>query len=124
MANNRPLSPHLQIYKLPITGLISITHRITGVLLVIGLIGILWLISQVKTGMLDYLTMQTWLQMPFVRVIFAGFIYALIFHLCHGIRHLLWDFGHSFSRENLTRYAQIELGASLILTAITLAVLL
>lgn len=124
MANNRPLSPHLQIYKLPITGLISITHRITGVLLVIGLIGVLWLISQVKTGMLDYLTMQTWLQMPFVRVIFAGFIYALIFHLCHGIRHLLWDFGHSFSRENLTRYAQIELGASLILTAITLAVLL
>lgn len=124
MVNNRPLSPHLQIYKLPITGLISITHRMTGVFLIIGLIGILWLIAQVKTGMLDYLTMQTWLQTPLIKLILSGFIYALVFHLCHGVRHLLWDFGHSFSRENLTRYAQIELSVSLILTAIILAVLL
>lgn len=124
MANNRPLSPHLQIYKLPITGLISITHRITGVFLIIGLIGVLWLISQVKTGMLDYLAMQTLLQTPLMQLTLVGFIYAFIFHLCHGIRHLLWDFGHSFSRDNLTRYAQIELGASFVLTAIILAVLL
>lgn len=124
MANNRPLSPHLQIYKLPITGLISITHRITGIFLVGGLIGILWLIAQVKTGMLDYLTMQTLLQTWCAKLMLSGFIYALMFHLCHGVWHLLWDFGHSFSRENLTRYAQIELGMSLILTAIILAVLL
>lgn len=124
MANNRPLSPHLQIYKLPITGLISITHRITGVFLIIGLIGVLWLIAQVKTGMLDYLTMQTLLQASLAKWIFSGFIYALIFHLCHGVRHLFWDFGRSFSRENLTRYAQIELSMSLILTTIILAVLL
>lgn len=124
MANYRPLSPHLQIYKLPITGVISITHRITGIFLIIGLIGVLWLISQVKTGMLDYLAMQTLLQTPLIQLILVGFIYALMFHLCHGIRHLLWDVGQSFSRENLTRYAQIELGVSLILTTIILAVLL
>lgn len=124
MANHRPLSPHLQIYKLPITGLISITHRITGVLLIFGLIGVLWLIAQVKTGMLDYLAMQTLLQTSIVKLMLSSFIYAFMFHLCHGIRHLLWDFGHSFSRENLTRYAQIELSVSLILTAIILAVLL
>lgn len=124
MANNRPLSPHLQIYKLPITGLISITHRMTGVFLIIGLMGVVWLIAQLKTGMLDYLAMQTLLQTPLFKLTLSGFIYALMFHLCHGVRHLIWDFGHSFSRENLTRYAQIELGASLILTAIILAVLL
>lgn len=124
MANNRPLSPHLQIYKLPLTGLISITHRITGIFLTLGLISVLWLISQVKSGMLDYLAMQTLLQTLPARLLLVGFIYALMFHLCHGVRHLLWDFGHSFSRENLTRYAQIELGLSLILTAMTLAVLL
>lgn len=124
MANNRPLSPHLQIYKLPLTGVISITHRITGIFLTLGLISVLWLISQVKSGMLDYLAMQTLLQTLPARLLLVGFIYALMFHLCHGVRHLLWDFGHSFSRENLTRYAQIELGLSLILTAMTLAVLL
>jgi len=124
MANNRPLSPHLQIYKLPLTGLISITHRITGIFLTLGLISVLWLISQVKSGMLDYLAMQTLLQTLPARLLLVGFIFALMFHLCHGLRHLLWDFGHSFARENLTRYAQIELGLTLILTAITLAVLL
>jgi succinate dehydrogenase / fumarate reductase, cytochrome b subunit len=124
MTNNRPLSPHLQIYKLPLTGLISITHRITGIFLTLGLISVLWLISQVKSGMLDYLAMQTLLQTLPARLLLVGFIYALMFHFCHGIRHLLWDFGRSFSRENLTRYAQIELGLSLILTVMTLAVLL
>lgn len=124
MANNRPLSPHLQIYKLPLTGLISITHRITGVFLTLGLISLLWLIAQVKSGMLDFLAMQTLLQSFPARFLLVGFIYALIFHLCHGIRHLIWDFGHGFSRENLTRNAQIELVLSVILTAIILAVLL
>lgn len=124
MANNRPLSPHLQIYKLSITGLISITHRITGVFLATGLIGIIYLLSQIKSGMLDYLAMQTLLQTLPARLLLIGFVFAFVFHLCHGVRHLIWDTGHSFSRENLTRYAQMELNATFVLTAIVLAVIL
>lgn len=124
MGNNRPLSPHLQIYRLPITGLISITHRLTGVFLAIGLIGFVWMLAQVKSGMLDFLAMQTLLHTVPMQLLLSCFIYALIFHLCHGIRHLIWDAGQSFSSEKLMRYALIELAATFVLTGITLVVIL
>lgn len=124
MPHDRPISPHLQIYTLPLTGIISISHRLTGVFLSVGLIGIVMMLAQIRNGMLSYLQMQSMLQFLPVKLLVAGFIYALIFHLCHGIRHLIWDVGHSFSRETLTRYALIEIFASLILTVITLVVLL
>jgi len=124
MSNNRPLSPHLQIYSLPITGIISISHRLTGVFLAMGLVGFVFMLAQVKAGMLTFLEMQTLLQTMPMQLLLSGFIYALMFHLCHGVRHLIWDVGQSFSRETLTRYAQIELAASFVLTAFMLAVVL
>lgn len=124
MSNNRPMSPHLQIYKLPITGIISITHRLTGVCLTVGLIGLVLMLVQIKNGMLSYLEMQTLLHTLPMEMILSGFIYALMFHLCHGVRHLFWDIGKSFSRETLTRYAQWELFASFLLTVLTAWVLL
>lgn len=124
MANNRPLSPHLQIYKLPITGLISISHRITGIFLSVGLFGLIWLVMQVKSGMLDYLAMQTLLQSLPAKIVLVGFIFAFMFHLCHGTRHLIWDMGKTFNTETLTRFAQIELLISLFLTVSTLAFIL
>jgi succinate dehydrogenase / fumarate reductase cytochrome b subunit len=124
MSHDRPISPHLQIYTLPLTGIISISHRLTGVFLSVGLIGIVMMLAQIRNGMLSYLQMQSMLQFLPIKLLIAGFIYALIFHLCHGIRHLIWDVGQSFSRETLTRYALIEIFASLILTIITLVVLL
>ncbi|MEN9596861.1 MAG: hypothetical protein RL236_1295 [Pseudomonadota bacterium] len=124
MSHNRPISPHLQIYKLPITGIISISHRLTGVFLIIGLIGLVVILIQIKNGMLSYLEMQNMLHSVPMKIMLGGFIYALMFHLCHGVRHLFWDIGKSFSRETLTRYAQWELFASFSLTILTLLVLL
>ncbi len=124
MSHNRPISPHLQIYRLPLTGLISISHRITGVLLTFGLIGVVFMLAQIQSGMLAYLQMQTLLHTLPMQLILSGFIYALMFHFCHGVRHLIWDAGQSFSRETLTRYALIELSLSLLLTFLTLMVLL
>lgn len=124
MANNRPISPHLQIYKLPITGIISISHRLTGVFLIFGLIGFVGMIFQIKNGMLSFLEMQTALHTFPMQLVLSGFIYALFFHLCHGVRHLFWDFGSSFSREKLTQYALFEIFAALFLTVLTLVILL
>jgi succinate dehydrogenase / fumarate reductase cytochrome b subunit len=124
MSNNRPLSPHLQIYRLPITGIISITHRMTGVCLTVGLIGLVLMLVQIKNGMLSYLELQTLLHALPIQLILSGFIYALMFHLCHGVRHLFWDLGKSFSRETFMRYALIELFASTLLTVLTLMVIL
>lgn len=119
MANNRPTSPHLQIYKLPLTGLISISHRITGVLLSVGLIGVVYVLWAIAGGVASYQGLQDFMRLGLVQVLYWGFVFALFFHLCHGIRHLLWDVGESFERETLTRYAIIELSAACALTVIT-----
>jgi succinate dehydrogenase / fumarate reductase cytochrome b subunit len=122
MATNadRPTSPHLQAYKLPLTGIISITHRMAGVLLSAGLIFVVYILYAVAGGSNAYLSMQALTGVWLVRLIYWGFIYALFFHLCHGVRHLIWDAGKSFDRDTLNRYAIIELGASLVLTLSTL----
>jgi succinate dehydrogenase / fumarate reductase cytochrome b subunit len=120
--SNRPTSPHLQVYRLPLTGIISITHRMTGVMLSAGLIFFVAIVSSVAGGATSYATMQALAGVWLVKLIYWGFLYALFFHLCHGVRHLIWDAGRSFDRETLDRYALIELGCSLALTLITLIV--
>lgn len=122
MATNtdRPTSPHLQVYKLPLTGIISITHRMTGVMLSAGLIFFVYIVYAVAGGSNTYTAMQALMSLWLVKLIYWGFIYALFFHLCHGVRHLIWDAGKSFDRDTLNRYALIELGCSLVLTLITL----
>ncbi len=116
---NRPTSPHLQVYRLPLTGIISITHRMTGVMLSAGLILFVYVISALAGGGESYDTMQTVMNQWLFKLIVWAFIYALFFHLCHGIRHLIWDAGNSFELETLNRYAMIELAASLALTLMT-----
>jgi succinate dehydrogenase / fumarate reductase, cytochrome b subunit len=117
---NRPTSPHLQVYRLPLTGIISITHRMTGVMLSAGLIFFVYIVSSVAGGSTSYAEMQELMSVWLIRLIYWGFIYALFFHLCHGVRHLIWDAGKSFDRDTLDRYAMIELGCSLVLTLMTL----
>ena len=114
--SNRPISPHLQAYKLPLTGIISITHRITGVLLSVGLIVIIYILSAMAGGADNYAAMKQMMNSWLIRLLYWGFIYALFFHLCHGVRHLIWDAGRSFDRETLNRYALIELVISITLT--------
>ncbi len=117
---NRPTSPHLQVYKLPLTGIISITHRMTGVMLTAGLILFVYVISALAGGADSYAAMQAAMSLWLFKLVCLSFIYALFFHLCHGVRHLIWDAGTSFEPETLNRYAIIELAASLALTLITL----
>lgn len=117
--NNRPVSPHLQIYKLPLTGLISISHRMTGIMLSVGLVFFVYIISAVAGGADSYAAMQDLMGGWLIRLMYWGFIYALFFHLCHGIRHLIWDAGQSFEHETLDHYAKLELMASFALTVVT-----
>jgi len=115
----RPTAPHLQIYKLPLTAVISISHRITGVFLTSGLVLAVALLIVLAQGEGAYLSMQEITRFWLVKCVYWGFIFALFFHLCHGVRHLFWDFGAGFEREILTRYAFIELLAATVLTLIT-----
>ncbi len=117
-ANNRPISPHLQVYRLPLTGLMSISHRIAGILLSIGLLLFVYVLIAIASGEGAFATMQSLAGFWLFKLIYWGFIYALFFHLCHGIRHVIWDAGKGFDRERLNRYAVYELIASASLTLI------
>lgn len=119
MTHPRPTSPHLQIYKLPLTGLISITHRMTGVLLSLGLVLVVVTLWSIANGEASYQGLQQCLHFGLVRFIYWGFVFALFFHLCHGVRHLLWDIGQGFAHDTLTRYAVIELLVTGALTLVT-----
>lgn len=116
---NRPLSPHLQIYKLPVTGVISITHRFSGVLLSAGLLFVVYLLSILVEGPEAYAAMQSIMSQGIMKFFFWSFILALFIHVCHGVRHLVWDTGKTLERETLNRYAVLELAASVILTLLT-----
>ncbi|MBK8817370.1 MAG: succinate dehydrogenase, cytochrome b556 subunit [Methylococcaceae bacterium] len=114
--HSRPTSPHLQIYKLPLTGLISITHRITGVCLSAGLLLVVAIFYSLSQGAGSYAAMQNIAHFWLVKAVYWGFIYALFFHLCHGIRHLYWDVGEGFEQNKLFQYALFELMWALALT--------
>ncbi len=118
---NRPTSPHLQVYRLPLTGIISITHRMTGIMLSAGLILFVYVISALADGADSYAAIQAIMNLWLFKLVCWGFVYALFFHLCHGVRHLIWDAGNSFELDTLNRYAMIELAASLALTLMTFA---
>ena len=112
----RPLSPHLQVYKLPLNAVASIVHRITGVLLSVGLLLFVGSLLTISVGENAYITMQNLVNHALGTVILWLFIYALFFHLCHGVRHLIWDAGSGFEREHMDRNVYIELIASVVLT--------
>lgn len=114
--NERPISPHLQIYRLPFTAWMSISHRATGVFLVLGLVGLAVGLMAIAEGPQAYALFQSKLESNLGQFLLWGLIYALFFHLCHGVRHLIWDTGHGFERQTLNFYSGLELAASWILT--------
>ena len=93
----------------------------TGVLLAMGLILFVYLLFAIAAGEGAYSAMQSFMSFWLCKLVYWGFIYALFFHLCHGIRHLIWDVGKSFDRATLNRYAIYELITSVLLTLVTLA---
>lgn len=119
MSANRPLSPHLQVYRLPLTGIVSITHRMTGVMLSMGLVLFVCVLIAIAGGEGLFLGMQSFMSYWLFKLVYWGFIYAMFFHLCHGTRHLIWDIGKTFDRDTLDKYALYELIASASLTLIT-----
>lgn len=117
MANvERPLSPHLQIYRWPITMVLSILHRITGVGLGLGTLLLAWWLAAAAAGPDYYATAQGVLGSWFGRLILFGFTWALFLHLCNGIRHLFWDMGHGYEIKVADRTGWAALVASGVLT--------
>lgn len=115
----RPISPHLQVYRLPLTAVLSMTHRMTGVLLSAGLMLFVVSLAVIQSGASSYQAMQALLQQPIMSIALWLMIYALFFHLCHGVRHLFWDAGEGYEKPLMNYYIILELFASVGLTFIS-----
>ena len=118
---NRPLSPHLQIYRLPLVALLSITHRITGVALSAGTILLVIWLGSAAYGPEAYDQVSACLASPFGMIVLFGFSAAFYYHLCNGIRHLVWDFGRGFELPTVARSNKLVLLGAVVLTAATWA---
>jgi len=118
-SRKRPLSPHLQVYCLPLTAVVSITHRITGVLLSAGLVLFIVSLALIQCGSSSFHSMQAFIHLPLVSLAIWLMVYALFFHLCHGVRHLFWDAGEGYDKILMNYYIILELSASVILTGLS-----
>lgn len=114
---NRPLSPHLQIYRLPLLALTSITHRITGVALSAGLILLSCWLAALAKGPEAYATIHGLILSLPGRVVLFGFSAALFFHLANGLRHLVWDTGRGLELSCARKSNSVVIGTAVVLTA-------
>jgi succinate dehydrogenase / fumarate reductase cytochrome b subunit len=125
MANvtqNRPLSPHLQIYKLIPTMVMSIVHRITGAALYFGTLLVVWWLIAAASGQ-AYFEWVSWFMGTIIgRLILLGYTWALLHHMLGGFRHFMWDLGYGFEKTFSTKLAKATLVGSLCLTVIVWAI--
>lgn len=112
----RPLSPHLQIYSMPISMTMSIVHRITGAALYFGsALLACWLVSA-AIGPEAFAYVSSWLNTWPGWIVLFGFTWALIHHALGGIRHFIWDTGHGFDLKTIDIMSWTSLAASIGLT--------
>src|SRR5210317_1423062 len=116
--NNRPTSPHLQIYRLPLTAIMSISHRATGAILTAGMVLTVLFLSALAGGQSSWEAAHGILASWFGQLVMFVFTLALNYHMFNGIRHLFWDVGYGFSLEAADRANKLVLIASAVLTAL------
>ena len=114
----RPLSPHLQIYKPMFTMMMSIVHRMTGVALYFGVALIVVALVLMATNKNAYSAVIAFEQMWLGKLILIAFTWALFHHMLGGLRHFLWDSGKGFGIVERERLAQLTLVLSVLLTAL------
>lgn len=117
--DDRPLSPHLQVYRWQITMAMSILHRATGVALVFGMLLLAYWLIAAASGPQAFDTAQTLLGSWIGRLLLFGWSFSLFYHLCNGIRHLAWDAGWGFSLPVMTTTGWFVVFASVLLTLLS-----
>ena len=113
-----PISPHLQIYRWHISSLLSITHRISGVINLLALILIFFWLTALSLGENNYESFLLIINSFFGKFILIGFTWSMIFHLLSGVRHLVWDLGYGFEIKTANISGIIVIISSLVLTII------
>ena len=116
-SDKRPRSPHL-IYKLQLTSSLSILHRLTGIALTLGTLLLVWWLIAAAAGPEAFGVVQAFVGSWLGRLLLFGWTFALLFHLCNGVRHLVWDAGWGFELTSVYASGWTVVGASVGLTIV------
>ncbi|MEO1020810.1 MAG: succinate dehydrogenase, cytochrome b556 subunit, partial [Pseudomonadota bacterium] len=120
MANvNRPLSPHLQIYRWYLAMALSIAHRASGIILTLGLFFLTWWLVALASGEQAFSSVDSLTDSWIGGLALFGWTFAIFYHLCNGIRHLVWDVGFGFEKRQAFESGLAVLAISCALTLIT-----
>jgi succinate dehydrogenase / fumarate reductase cytochrome b subunit len=117
---NRPLSPHVFIYRFAYTMALSILHRATGLLLSVGLILLVTFLTGVALGEARYAAWSAFAGGLWGRLLIAAFLISFCYHLFNGIRHLFWDMGFGLERAQARRSAGIVVVVTLLAAMLVL----
>jgi succinate dehydrogenase / fumarate reductase cytochrome b subunit len=117
--DKRPLSPHLQIYKLPLTAFLSIAHRATGIVNSMAIVLLVLLIASASGSPESYEFMSGIANSWFGKLVLFGFTLTLYYHMANGIRHLFWDVGLGLDLETAKKSGNVCLVAAGVMSVIT-----
>ena len=120
---NRPLSPHLSIYRPQLTSMTSILTRVTGNALIVGALLVVWWFITVATGEVAFNRANAVITSWFGDLVMLGSVFAIWYHTLAGIRHLIWDSGRMLEIEKAERLGLIIIIVSILLTVFTVIVL-
>ena len=114
----RPISPHLSIYKPMLTMMMSIAHRVTGGALYFGTLLLVWWLIAASSGPNAYAKVQWFMGTWIGRLILFGYTWALIHHMFGGIRHFIWDVGRGYGANEREWLVRVGLAGSIITTIV------
>ena len=114
--NKNPISPHLQVYRWHISSLLSIAHRILGVINFLSLIAIFFFLLILSFGENNYILFLIFINSFFGKFILIGFTWSMCFHLLSGVRHLIWDMGYGFEIKTANASGILVIILSLVMT--------
>ena len=115
--SDRPLSPHLSVYRWQISNTLSIIHRMTGFALSFGAVALVgWLVS-IVAGYGTYALVNNLFGSLIGNLALFGWSFCIFYHLCNGIRHLFWDAGKGFELRRAQQSGIFVVAVSLLLTA-------
>jgi succinate dehydrogenase / fumarate reductase cytochrome b subunit len=118
---DRPLSPHLEVYKPEWTMVLSITHRITGVALALGAALVAWWLLAAATSEAYFAEADALLTSWIGDLVLLGSTFALWYHFCNGVRHLAWDAGYLLELDAARKSGQAVVVGAVLLTLFTIA---
>ena len=116
---DRPISPHLQVYRWQLTSVLSILHRAAGIVLSAGAILLVWWLVAAASGPDAYEGVANFLGSWIGLLLLFGWTAALFYHLCNGIRHLVWDTGQALDLKSTYLGGWLVVGGTAVLTVVT-----